>query len=777
MANMRIIGFNDRTAELRRIRLGYEGDNLVERLEFMLPEIAQGQTATLLITGADAVKLDRTDDGRYAVDLTRDMIGPDGEREAYVRVDGAGGQIWQSAPMRLITGKLPDVEEEIEKVYPTAVGQMLTAMAEHSGKMAAQEERIEQEADRAERAADALNDPDVVARTLVPEGEASAEWTVVDGKPTLTLNIPRGKPGDKGDKGDKGDRGYTPVKGIDYTDGKDGVGIADITVERAINPDNRDMWEVTFKTTDGKETSYVVADGKDGRTPVKGLDYTDGAPGPGITSLTVTERTDFAGRRYHQVVIMWEEAFNGSIIKAGQSFNVYDGTDGEKGEPGERGKSGVHYGPDEPTDPEVDVWINPEGEGEYIDATLTQAGKAADAKAVGDKLDGIDKSVYVEERGKNLVNPDTVVHGFLSNANGTILTSDSNANYETSDFIPVEPNTNYNLVLWNESSNSRATARKSLLLYDSAKNPIPNGFINQNNVAEIVFNTGAASYVRVCGQTYRFVENSQYKRVLQLEKGSFFTGYEAYFYEKKLRNAYPDIIFGKTWAACGDSFTNGGYTVNDGFDKSEYTYLDGPFVGRQITYARIIASRNNMQLLPFCQNGRTLANPADGTVVNSMTNPESDGYYQKIPEDTDYITLYFGINDSHHEDSESGVIPLGTIDDSDVSTFCGAWNVVLPWLMANRPKAHIGIIVSNGVDRRDYRTATIAAAKKWGIPYLDLNGDERCPAMVRSVNPDISAEAKAIINQKWQITTANGHPNVAAHYYEATFIENWLRSL
>lgn len=156
IVRVRTIAFTpDRMPMLRRIRLGYEGDNLVERLEFDLPEIVQGQTATLMITGvADAVKLKRTDEGRYAVDLTRDMIGPDGEREAYIRIDGVGGEVWQSAVMRMVTGALPDVEEEIEKVYPTAVGQMLTAMAEHSSEMQAQEERVEQAAQRAEEAAE-----------------------------------------------------------------------------------------------------------------------------------------------------------------------------------------------------------------------------------------------------------------------------------------------------------------------------------------------------------------------------------------------------------------------------------------------------------------------------------------------------------------------------------------------------------------------------------------------------------------------------------------------
>ena len=150
-----VINFrDDRTPLQRRVSIGYEGDNLVERLEFVLPELVGGQVAKLMITGADAITLNRVDDGRYAVDLTREMIGPDGKRDAHVRIDGVSGQIWQGGPLRIVTGKLPDVEGEIERVYPTAVGQMLTAMAEHTGEMEAQEERVERAAQRAEEAAE-----------------------------------------------------------------------------------------------------------------------------------------------------------------------------------------------------------------------------------------------------------------------------------------------------------------------------------------------------------------------------------------------------------------------------------------------------------------------------------------------------------------------------------------------------------------------------------------------------------------------------------------------
>ncbi len=51
-----------------------------------------------------------------------------------------------------------------------------------------------------------------------------------------------------------------------------------------------------------------------------------------------------------------------------------------KGEPGEQGESGVYVGTTEPTDDEMLIWINPEGEAggelattEYVDAAIKAA--------------------------------------------------------------------------------------------------------------------------------------------------------------------------------------------------------------------------------------------------------------------------------------------------------------------------------------------------------------------------------------------------------------------
>lgn len=418
-------------------------------------------------------------------------------------------------------------------------------------------------------------------------------------------------------------------------------------------------------------------------------------------------------------------------------------------------------------------------------AELKESGGAGTDSSTPQKVTELEEAVFVYAVGKNMVNPDASVQGGLLSSN-TVSTEGSYAGYETSTYIPVAQNTDYALAMYNVSHSYIQTSRKMLMLYDGEKNPIANSYQNIASSEFVTFNTGTASYVRVCGATNRFYTASDGLIYLQLEVGTEFAGFAEYDPQvKKIRNNFPEQTYGKKWVVFGDSFTHCGYNSEDGFDESVYKYQSGKFTGKYITYPYIIAERNNMEIVQYFAGGRTLANPADGSFLNSITNPSGNCYYQTIPEDADYITIYLGINDSHHESGTSGtdgedvtgVIPLGTIDDQDTSTFCGAWNVVLPWLMTNRPNAHIGIIVSNGCDRVEYRTATIAAAKKWGIPYLDLNGDERCPAMIRSKNPDVSDAAKAVINAKWRVTESNTHPNTAAHYFQSTFIENWLRTL
>lgn len=375
--------------------------------------------------------------------------------------------------------------------------------------------------------------------------------------------------------------------------------------------------------------------------------------------------------------------------------------------------------------------------------------------------------------GKNKINTSNSVTGSLG-ATGAISAL---TQYKTTDYIPVEANTAYTV-----SPKMRVYAffdeNKSIYQYDNT------GW----NSAETITST-QNGYVRI---TYWATDES----FIMLEKGATSTSYDPYrtvFGEGILLNdtqvedlsdrLYLSSLSGKKWAVCGDSFTSG---------ATSNVLTSGKYTGQKKVYPYFIGNRTNIDVLRFFNSGQTLAYPSDGTFHNSLTDPTSERYYQNIPSDVDYITFYLGINDSHHEHGSSGtdgedttgVIPLGTINDADTSTYYGAWNVVLTWLIEHRPFAHIGIIVSNGCDRIAYRTAQIEIAAKYGIPYIDLNGDSRTPAMIRSLNPDIPNAIKQIIRAKQAVDndgsitgSVNLHPNDDAHEYESYFIENFLRSL
>lgn len=238
-----------------------------------------------------------------------------------------------------------------------------------------------------------------------------------------------------------------------------------------------------------------------------------------------------------------------------------------------------------------------------------------------------------------------------------------------------------------------------------------------------------------------------------------------------------DLLSGKKWVVCGDSFT----------EWTTETFSDGEFAGKYKTYPYLIAERTGINIEQFFASGRTMAYPSDGTFANSLTNPNASYYYQNIPSDVDYITIYLGINDLNHAsgsgttpdgEDATGVITLGTINDTDTSTYYGAYNTVLSWLRENRPFAHVGIIVTNGTENEEWTNAQIELAKKYGYPYINLNGDERTPAMIRTSNPNISDSIKDKLKQiQGAEYPSNTHPNAKTHGYESVFIEAWLRTL
>ena len=257
----------------------------------------------------------------------------------------------------------------------------------------------------------------------------------------------------------------------------------------------------------------------------------------------------------------------------------------------------------------------------------------------------------------------------------------------------------------------------------------------------------------------------------------------AYINSSEMFTREQNPLYGKKWAVCGDSFTNGDFA--NAVD-TDFIITDGIYKGKNKVYDYLIGNRNLMDIQHMAVGGRTLATPANMLTHNCFSDTGSKMNYTTIDPDVDFITLYFGINDSHNAPGSAGgdgevlvgEIPLGSISDTTINTFYGAWNVVIPYLIQNHPNAHIGIIVSNGCDSDDYRLATIAIANKYGIPYIDLNGDERTPMMIRSTNPVHDSAMRTLRTQQWTVNYGvNYHPSAKAHEYESTFMESWLKTI
>jgi len=241
------------------------------------------------------------------------------------------------------------------------------------------------------------------------------------------------------------------------------------------------------------------------------------------------------------------------------------------------------------------------------------------------------------------------------------------------------------------------------------------------------------------------------------------------------RNAH-NILDGKVYVAVGDSYTEGdfsGWSDENGLSGTNSPVIYDSVRGMYKTYPWWIAERNNMKLHNCGKCGSIVALDKDyvegvSGVKISSREPFSYMRYKELPDVIDYMTFWFGINDASHTN-------LGNINDNDNTTFYGAWNVVLPYLIEKYPLCKMGFIVTTGATSA-YRKAIRDIAIKWGIPYLDLTGDSSVP-MMNGRESTVEVCNEAVRLRKAAFMLSNGHFNVQGHEYESTFIENFLRSL
>jgi hypothetical protein len=234
-----------------------------------------------------------------------------------------------------------------------------------------------------------------------------------------------------------------------------------------------------------------------------------------------------------------------------------------------------------------------------------------------------------------------------------------------------------------------------------------------------------------------------------------------------------DYLYGKKWAVCGDSYTVGDFTgyVDSQGNSGENSDAYDPDTNRYKTYPWWIGKRNNMNVKWIAQAGNDFTNISGATRPFSSTDSAGCNY-SLIPSDCDYITLAFGLNETDLTSEQ-----IGTKTDSDNTTLWGAYNVVLEDILTKNPTVKIGIIISDSYLTENYHDALVAIAKYWGVPYLDLKGDERVSMNKGGKFYEHSTVAETLRDNAFKVSATNTHPNVKAHEYRSTIIENFLRSL
>lgn len=215
-------------------------------------------------------------------------------------------------------------------------------------------------------------------------------------------------------------------------------------------------------------------------------------------------------------------------------------------------------------------------------------------------------------------------------------------------------------------------------------------------------------------------------------------------------NFFSNVLYGKKYVACGDSFTHGDFTsVSNTTDNYDYV------TNQYKTYPWHIAKRNGMNLINLAVNG---------SKTSDFMN-----IYKNIPTDADYITIAYGLNDY------SNNMPIGTIDDTEENTtFMGYLNTAFTWISKNIPFAHVGIVIMPAYMGNDYRVAQEALARKYGFAVLNMY-NANVPMFMNKDGADRAIQSDKY--NKFIVSETNSHPNEKAHKFMSTFIENFLRSI
>lgn len=232
-----------------------------------------------------------------------------------------------------------------------------------------------------------------------------------------------------------------------------------------------------------------------------------------------------------------------------------------------------------------------------------------------------------------------------------------------------------------------------------------------------------------------------------------------------------NLLYGKTLVCVGDSITYGADMDTEGIAQTspiDVYQCDSSGVFYQIvsnflkTYGYQIAERNNMK---FYNGG------ISGSTMQGM--PENNGFslangrYTKLPDNLDYLTIWFGWNDTAYG-------TLGTINDATNESYFGGYNIVMPYLINKYPYAKIALIVPFGASE-GHRQAVRDLANKWGVACFDMY--QGGTPLYFGKEPSVGVDATIVTENRAKFQANGAHPNFKGHRQIADMLEHFLRGI
>lgn len=384
-----------------------------------------------------------------------------------------------------------------------------------------------------------------------------------------------------------------------------------------------------------------------------------------------------------------------------------------------------------------------------IDKTLTIEDAAADAKAVGDRFNGL----FTEKATDNLFNKDVATVGsYVNPYTGDVVEYDGVfrelIEFEEGSYtFLAQPGVfganAYTVAMFDENRKFVSYTQGTHTEIDSMSSIVTVAFSSQATATAKYFNINGTTDILnilmvIKGAQYptEYVPYGTYKTIdgLQISKSQIID-----------LDDETNPLKGKIISLNGDSIAAG--------------------TGYQGGYGKIIAEENAMTYENIAVGGGTVAYVSSNVHCISRT-------IANMRSDADYVILDGGGNDA-----DSGV-SLGTLSTGydatlDDTTFAGAFENMLKSAIARFPNKKIGYVfvhkcayLFSSTVKDSYYDIAKSACEKWGIPYCDLN----------TQTPPLNYIANLKTNY-----TANGdgyHPNEQGYkLFYVPKITAWLKTL